>query len=92
MPRSRFFRLDFRNFCGYDVHMAGRPRKPKGAARENVLRVRLTDKERGELDEAASVSGLDTSTWVRYELLSLAKKIRAKRPVQANPLDTDGDA
>jgi hypothetical protein len=68
--------------------MAGRPKKPKTDARTNVLRVRLTNNERKELDQAASTSGLDTSTWVRYELLSLAKKLRIKRPP---PLVSDAD-
>ena len=60
--------------------MAGRPRKPTGLARNNILRVRLTEKEREELDQAADLSGLDTSTWVRHELLSLARKAIARQP------------
>jgi uncharacterized protein (DUF1778 family) len=59
--------------------MAGRPKKPKGQTRENVLRVRLTEDERKELDQAALISGLDTSTWVRYELLSLAREVIRKK-------------
>jgi uncharacterized protein (DUF1778 family) len=59
--------------------MAGRPKKPEEQVRNNVLRVRLTEKEREELDQAAHLSGLDTSTWVRHELLSLARKVRAKQ-------------
>lgn len=59
--------------------MAGRPHKPKGQARDKVLRVRLTEAEREELDRAAHIVGLDTSTWTRYELLSLARKILAKQ-------------
>ncbi len=59
--------------------MAGRPPKPAGEARTNVLRVRLTEKERGELDKAAHLVGLDTSTWTRHELLSLARRIIAKQ-------------
>jgi hypothetical protein len=54
--------------------MAGRPKKPDGASRENVLRIRLTDKERNALDDAARVQGLETSTWARMELLALVKK------------------
>ena len=59
--------------------MAGRPRKPKGLARDNVLRVRLTEDERKELDEAAKSDSLETSTWARHELLSLAKKMRKQQ-------------
>jgi uncharacterized protein (DUF1778 family) len=53
--------------------MAGRPKKPADEVRENVLRVRLTQSERDVLDQAAHLSGLDTSTWVRHELLILAR-------------------
>ena len=76
------------NSRGYNEVMAGRPRKQKSDARGNVLRVRLTESERKQLDQAASASGLETSTWVRFELLSLSKKILAKRPVQVE-LDRD---
>jgi uncharacterized protein (DUF1778 family) len=51
-----------------------RPAKQKGQVRTNILRVRLTEDERKLLDQAAATSGLDTSTWVRFELLSLSKK------------------
>jgi hypothetical protein len=65
-------RLDLRIFRGYDVSMRGRPKKPEGEVRENVLRIRLTDEERAALDEAARARHLDTSTWARAELLALA--------------------
>lgn len=69
--------------------MAGRPKKPESEARNNVLRVRLTDKERKALDQAALSVGLETSTWVRFELLALAKKLRAKRGL--GPVAPDED-
>jgi uncharacterized protein (DUF1778 family) len=65
--------------CGYNGHMAGRPKKPDDEARDNVLRIRLTTEERKTLDEAAKSRGLESSTWARMELLRLAKKLlRAK--------------
>ncbi len=54
--------------------MAGRKKKPEGEVRENVLRIRLTDEERALLDAAAKERVLETSTWARAELISLAKK------------------
>jgi uncharacterized protein (DUF1778 family) len=54
--------------------------RPKKAERkENVLRIRLTDDERSMLDEAAAERSLDTSTWARSELLTLAKSRAAVR-------------
>jgi hypothetical protein len=55
--------------------MAGRPKKPTTEVRENVLRIRLTDEERAALDEASKTRALDTSSWARAELLTLARKI-----------------
>lgn len=54
--------------------MAGRKKKPDAEVRENVLRVRLTEEERALLDAAAQEKGLETSTWVRVEMLALAKR------------------
>jgi hypothetical protein len=62
--------------CGYNDNMAGRPKKPEDEARGNVLRIRLTTGERKTLDEAAKSRGLESSTWARMELLTLAKKLR----------------
>ena len=62
--------------CGYNGNMAGRPKKPDDGARGNVLRIRLTTEERKALDEAAKSRGLESSTWARMELLTLAKKRR----------------
>ncbi|MBI3466463.1 MAG: hypothetical protein HY000_25905 [Planctomycetes bacterium] len=42
--------------------------------RENVLRIRLTERERRTLDETAKTVTLETSTWARMELLKLAKR------------------
>lgn len=54
--------------------MTGRPKKPPGEARDNVLRIRLTDEERKAIDDAAKEHALDSSAWARMELLALAKK------------------
>jgi hypothetical protein len=56
-----------------------RPRKKTADRRTDVLRIRLTDSERKELDQAARTAGLDTSTWARYELLEFAKRLAHKR-------------
>jgi hypothetical protein len=55
-----------------------RPKKKAADRRTDILRIRLTDEERAELDHAAKTIGLDTSTWGRVELLALAKKIASK--------------
>jgi uncharacterized protein (DUF1778 family) len=54
--------------------MRGRPKKPKGQTRQNVLRIRLTADERKLFDLAAKEQGLDTSAWARSELVILAKR------------------
>lgn len=55
--------------------MAGsRKKKLETQARENVLRIRLTEEERAMLDQVAEAKTLDTSTWARSELIALAKK------------------
>jgi uncharacterized protein (DUF1778 family) len=55
--------------------MAGSPKKKlESQARENVLRIRLTEEERVLLDQVAETRTLDTSTWARSELIALAKK------------------
>ena len=56
----------------------GRPAGPKELVRENVLRVRLTDDERKRLDEAATLKGVDLSTWVRDLALKAADRALAK--------------
>jgi len=52
----------------------------KSGRKENVLRIRLTDEERGALDAAASERSLETSTWARSELLGIAKKSLRREP------------
>jgi len=59
--------------------MRGRPKKPDGERRNNILRVRLTDDERRLLDQTAQGKALDTSSWARAELVALAKKSAAQK-------------
>jgi len=55
----------------------GRPKKEPGASRDSVLQVRLTAGERKLLDDAAGAKALDTSAWVRSEVLALARVVIA---------------
>lgn len=50
-----------------------RPEKPPDERKENVLRIRLTDEEREQLDQAANGK---TSSWARDVLLRAAKRTR----------------
>jgi len=60
--------------------MRGRPKKPEGEVKDNVLRIRLTPDERARLDDAAQLHGEETSTWARQMLLTLAPALqRSKR-------------
>jgi hypothetical protein len=54
--------------------MTSESSKSEKSARGNVLRIRLTSKERALLDQAAASKTLETSTWARSELVALAKK------------------
>ncbi len=62
-----------RIFCSYNIGMRGRPPKKPSDRRENALRIRLTEAERALLDATAREMGLDTSAWVRSELLRIVK-------------------
>jgi uncharacterized protein (DUF1778 family) len=54
-----------------------RPRKPTGEVKEYMLRVRMTQEERDLLEEAAKLKSLQLSSWVRSEMLALARKVLA---------------
>jgi hypothetical protein len=71
--------LLFSDFRGYNGGMAGRPKKDPDEVRSNVLRVRLTEEERTELNAAAASQGLETSSWARSALLALARKTTARK-------------
>ncbi|HEY7087749.1 MAG TPA: hypothetical protein VH518_06640 [Tepidisphaeraceae bacterium] len=51
----------------------GRPEKAKSDLRTNVLRIRLTQAERVDLEKAAAGKTLDASTWARMVLLEKAR-------------------
>jgi uncharacterized protein (DUF1778 family) len=55
--------------------MAGRTKKPESEAKTYMLRIRMTEAERALLENAARARALETSTWARSELVSLAKKL-----------------
>lgn len=59
--------------------MAGRKKKPATQAKSYTLRVRMTDQERLLLEAAAKSKSLDTSTWVRSEIVGLAKAMLGKK-------------
>ena len=44
-----------------------------------MLRIRLTEDERAALDAAATARTLDTSTWARSALLTLARKAKPEK-------------
>ena len=52
----------------------GRPPKPPEQRKSSELRIRLTEADRGTLDEAAHSKGAETSTWAREVLLKAAKR------------------
>lgn len=60
--------------------MLGRPKKPKAKQKTNILRIRLTEADRKLLDDAAAEDRLDTSTWARTILMSVATKKPAGSP------------
>jgi uncharacterized protein (DUF1778 family) len=61
----------------------GRPRKPKGAGKEEYLELRLDAAEKQAFWDAANLSGMALSVWVRERLRRAARKEleNANRPV-----------
>lgn len=59
--------------------MPGRHKKPDSQAKSYMLRIRMTQDERALLEAAANSKSLETSTWARSELVTLAKKMLAKK-------------
>jgi len=59
--------------------MVGRHKKPEPEAKTYMLRIRMTEKERALLEEAAKSRSLETSTWARSELVGLARQILDER-------------
>ena len=59
--------------------MPGRPKKSNPDSKTYMLRIRMTEEDRELIDAAAKSKSLETSTWARSELVTLAKKMVAKR-------------
>ena len=53
---------------------AGRPKKPKGTAKEEYLELRLDAAEKKAFWDAANLSGMALSVWVRERLRKAARK------------------
>jgi len=64
-------------FRCYNASMKGRPKKPESEVKDYMLRVRLSREERELLEEAARVKSLQLSSWVRSEMLALARRVLA---------------
>jgi hypothetical protein len=64
-----------KNVFVYTSFVMARPKKTATNRRDNILQIRLTDKERKALDDAARAKALDTSAWARTRLLELAREI-----------------
>jgi hypothetical protein len=58
--------------------MAGKPKNPD-LVKTYMLRVRMTEAERELVEAAAKRKSLETSTWARSELVSLARKVLGKK-------------
>jgi hypothetical protein len=63
--------------CCYNLGMADSPQKR--AAKEYMLRVRMTEADRQLLEEAARYRSLKLSSWVRSEMVALARKTLGKK-------------
>jgi hypothetical protein len=59
--------------------MVGRQKKPKSEAKSYMLRIRMTEADRALLEEAAKSKSLETSTWARAELVTLAKRLLGRK-------------
>ena len=82
--------LDFSGFYPYHYRMAtaktnrgGRPRKAADQVRGGRLDLRLQPAEKAAFQQAAELSGLDMSAWIRDRLRRLAQQEleAAGRPV-----------
>jgi hypothetical protein len=76
IPDSQEKYLDESVFCPYAYRMAklGRPKKAKGSAKEEYLELRLDASEKQAFWDAANLSGMALSVWVRERLRKAARK------------------
>ena len=64
----------------------GRPAKPPSDVRDRQFRIRVTDAEQEELNEAARRAGVGSAaTWARQVLFEAARRLAANEPMR------DGD-
>ena len=59
--------------------MDKKPKTQDTRRRENILRIRLNERERKMLNDYARQEKLDTSTWARMELLKIAENRHTQR-------------
>jgi uncharacterized protein (DUF1778 family) len=55
--------------------MAGRPKKSEAETLSYMLRVRMSPEDRDLLAQAAKLKSLELSTFVRSEMVALARKM-----------------
>ena len=72
MLRYKVSSLTLEHFRCYNLNM-GRPKKPPAESKTYMLRVRMTAEERDILEQAAKAKSLQLSSWVRSEMLALAR-------------------
>jgi hypothetical protein len=59
-------------FVPQKIKKAGRPKLPKGEAKTEMIRARVTPSEYRAVEEAAKATGKDVSEWAREIMLSRA--------------------
>ena len=59
--------------------MPGRPKKAAPESKTHMMRIRMTEDDRALIEAAAKTESLETSTWARSKLVSLAKKTVGKK-------------
>ncbi len=58
--------------------MAGKPKDPS-ERKSFTLRVRMTEADRALIEAAARVKSLEASSWVRSEIVALARKVIGRK-------------
>jgi uncharacterized protein (DUF1778 family) len=71
--RIKSIKIDSSDFVA-TINSMARPTKADAERKTNMLRIRLTEEDRRILEDAAGLSGMDTSAWARSILLRSAKR------------------
>jgi len=71
------------NFCVATLGCMGRKLKNREEVKTFMLRVRMTEEEHELLEEAAKVKSLQLSSWVRSEMVALARSMLADKSYQS---------